>query len=125
MLNKQRIQTSSIEDFFSRAKKAAKKADRGQSFEGTQVLSFEDPARMFTVLSEARRAIMAQVMQQPKSVSELAEELGRNRSAITKDVHLLEQCGLLDSLRLPNPGHGVRRVVRAKAKRIELTAVLE
>jgi predicted transcriptional regulator len=125
MLTKQKIQTSSVEDFFARARGAAQKADRGQSFSGAEVLSFEDPARMFAVLSEARRAIMAQVMQEPKSVSELADALGRNRSAITKDVHLLEQSGLLDSLRLPNPGHGVRRVVRAKARRIELTAVLE
>lgn len=124
-MKKQIVQTSSIEEFFSRARLAARKADRGQSLKGVEVLSFEDPAKMFTVLSEARRNIMAQVMREAKSVSQLAEVLGRNRSAISKDVSLLEQCGLIDSLRLPNPGHGVRRVIRAKAMRIELNAVLE
>ena len=124
-MKKQIVQTSSVEEFFYRARSAARKADHGQSLKGVEVLSFEDPGKMFTVLSEARRDIMAQVMREAKSVSELAETLGRNRSAISKDVSLLEQSGLIDSIRLPNPGHGVRRVVRAKAMRIELNAVLE
>ena len=47
---------------FSRAKDAARRADRGGAFEGKVTLSFEDPQRMFTVPSEARRRLMLEVM---------------------------------------------------------------
>ena len=57
------IRTDDVEGFFTRAKNAAMRADRGQPFDGKVTLSFEDPQRMFTVLSEARRRLMLEVMQ--------------------------------------------------------------
>ena len=47
------IRTDDTVGFFARAKDAARRADRGQSFDGKVTLSFEDPKRMFAVLSEA------------------------------------------------------------------------
>ncbi len=40
---------------------AARKADQAQAFDGKVTLSFEDPQRMCTVLSEARRRLMSEV----------------------------------------------------------------
>ena len=118
------IRNDDVEGFFVRAKDAARRADRGQAFEGKVTLSFEDPQRMFTVLSEARRRLMLEVMHEPRTINELTQRLHRNRSAITKDVGLLEKVGLVVSQRLANPGHGIQKVVRSIAPKIEMVATL-
>jgi predicted transcriptional regulator len=118
------IRTDEIAGFFDRARAAAKRADRGEKFEGKVTLSFEDPQRMFTVLSEGRRRLMLEVMHEPKSISELSQRLHRNRAAITKDISLLERVGLVVSERQNNPGHGIQKVVRSVAPKIEMVATL-
>ena len=37
------IRTDQVEDFFDRARKAAQKADRGESLKKSATISFEDP----------------------------------------------------------------------------------
>ncbi|MBL0143799.1 MAG: hypothetical protein IPP91_17250 [Betaproteobacteria bacterium] len=64
---------------------------QGQAFEVKVTLSFEDPQRMFTGLSEARRRLMLEVMNEPRTINELSTRFHRNRSAITKDAGLLEK----------------------------------
>ena len=118
------VRTDRVEGFFKRARAAARRADHGESLRGTITLSFEDPQRMFRVLSEARRQLMLEVMNEPRSIAELALRLQRNRATITKDVGLLERAGLLVSQRQVNPGHGIRKVVKSVASRIELVATL-
>lgn len=118
------IRTDDAAGFFSRAKDAARRADRGEAFDGTVTLSFEDPQRMFTVLSAARRRLMTEVMHESKTINELSHQLHRNRSSITKDVGLLEKMGLIVSQRRANPGHGIEKVVRSVASKIEMVATL-
>jgi len=118
------IRTDDVNGFFARAKDAARRADRGQPFDGKITLAFEDPQQMFTVLSDARRRLMLEVMHEPKTINELTLSLHRNRSAITKDVGLLEKVGLVVSQRLANPGHGIQKVVRSIAPKIEMVATL-
>lgn len=123
-MSKQMVRTGNVTDFFDRARSAARKADQGGKFEETITLSFEDPQRMFTVLSEVRRRLMVEVMREPKSITELSNCLHRNRSAISKDVSLLERMGLVSSQLQVNPGHGIQKVVRSVASRIEMVATL-
>ncbi|OIN93129.1 MAG: hypothetical protein AUJ20_05310 [Comamonadaceae bacterium CG1_02_60_18] len=118
------IRTDDLAGFFDRAKDAARRADQGQSFEETATISFEDPQQMFNVLSDARRRLMAEVMREPKTINELCHSLRRHRTAITKDVGLLERMGLLISTRQSNPGHGIQKTVSSVAPRIELMATL-
>jgi predicted transcriptional regulator len=118
------IRTDDVAGFFARAKDAARRADRGLPFEGKVTLSFEDPQQMFSVLSEARRRLMLEVMREPKTINELSKRLHRNRSTVTKDVGLLERVGLLVSQRQANPGHGIQKVVRSVAPKIEMVATL-
>ena len=58
------IRTGDVAGFFSRAKDAARRADRGGAFEGKVTLSFEDPQRMFTetVRSVATRIEMVAML---------------------------------------------------------------
>jgi len=118
------IRTDAVKGFFSRAKDAARRADRGGAFDGKITLSFEDPQRMFAVLSEARRRLMLEVMDEPRTINELSKRLHRHRSSVTKDVGLLESLGLIVSQRQANPGHGIQKTVRSAAAKIELVATL-
>ena len=118
------IRTNKVEDFFDRARKAAQKADQGESFKKMVTFSFEDPHEMFTVLSDARRRLMLEVMDEPKTITQLTVKLHRERSAITKDIGLLEKLGLLVSQKRPNRGHGIEKLVRSVAPKIELIASL-
>lgn len=118
------IRTDDVSGFFDRAKDAARRADRGGVFDGKVTLSFEDPQKMFSVLSETRRRLMAEVMREPRTISELSLRLHRNRSSITKDVGLLERLGLIVSQRQANPGHGIQKLVRSVAPKIEMVATL-
>jgi len=79
---------------------------------------------MVAVLSEARRRRISEVMHEPKSINELTSRLHRNRSAITKDVGMLERLGLIVSSRRSNPGHGIQKMVQSVATRIEMAATL-
>ena len=105
-------------------RKAAQKADRSESFKKSATFSFEDPQEMFMVLSQARRRLMLEVMDEPKTITQLTAKLHRARSAITKDIGLLEKLGLLVSQNRSNPGHGVEKLVRAVAPKIEMIASL-
>ena len=118
------VRTGNVAGFFSRAMDAARRADQGRAFEGSITLSFEDPQRMFTILSGSRRQLMLEIMTEPKSINDLTHRLHRNRSSITKDVGLLEKMGLIVSSREPNPGHGIQKMVRAVAPKIEMVATL-
>ena len=118
------IRTDELDGFFARAKDAARRADHAQKFEEKVTLSFEDPQRMFAVLSETRRRLMSEVMREPKTIKELTAKLHRNRSSVTKDVGMLEKMGLIISSRQPNPGHGFQKVVQSVAPKIEMVATL-
>jgi len=124
IMTKVTIRTDDLEGFFERAKDAAHRADHGQTFEGKVTIAFEDPQRMFAVLSEARRRLISEVLHEPKSINELTSRLQRNRSAITKDVGMLERLGLIVSSRRSNPGHGIQKMVQSVATRIEMAATL-
>lgn len=123
-MNKQIVRTSEVSEFFDRARNAARRADQGGEFDGRVTLSFEDPQKMFTVLSAARRSLMTLVIREPMTISELSNTLNRNRSSITKDVSLLEKMGLLTTERKTNPGHGIQKVIHSVAPKIEVLATL-
>lgn len=118
------IKSGTVESFFKRARTAAQKADRGENFDSKITFTFEDPQQMFEVLSQTRRQLLLEIMNEPLSITELTQRLHRNRSALTKDLLMLERTGLVVSRRVTNPGHGVQKVVQSIAPKIELKATL-
>ena len=125
MNNRVVIRTADEAAFFAAAREAARRADRGEPFDGTITLSFEDPRRMLDVLTKNRQALVREVMRQPDTIPDLAKRLGRDRISVSKDVSLLEKVGVVRSERVPNPGHGIHKLVRPVARRVELVSVIE
>lgn len=119
------IRTSDVNGFFSRAKDAARRADAGEPVDQKVTLSFEDPRRMFEVLTQNRQGLVRAVMQHPDTIPDLAKRLKRDRTAVTRDVILLEKLGVLHTQRVSNPGHGIHKLVKPAAARIELMATIE
>ena len=76
------------------------------------------------VLTAKRVSLIKQVKEAPASISDLARKLKRDRSAVTRDVQLLENYGVVQVTVKPLPGHGTQKWVTPVAREIRLTASL-
>ena len=121
---KVKVVTDGVNGFFARARERARKLDRGEKLAPEIVISFEDPADMLRVLSAERVRLLRLAKKKPMAVSELAGGLKRDTRAVSRDVDLLEEFGLLRSSYEPNPGHGKRRIVHSRASTYQLQAAI-
>ncbi len=119
-----KIGVATVDGFFARARERARKLDRGEKLVPEMIVSFEDPADMLRVLSAERVRLLRLAKQKPMAVSELAGGLKRDSRAVSRDVDLLEEFGLLRSSYEANPGHGKRRIVHSRASRYQLEAAI-
>lgn len=113
-----KIISESTESFFKRGKKIARLADEGKSIPESFLISFEDPKEFSSLLSPAKLQLIKHVRKNPVSVTDLAKILNRDRSAVSKDVSILENFGLVAISEKPNPGHGKIKEVSATSKKI-------
>ena len=73
----------------------------------------------------AERVRLCQVIRKKRlSISALAEELGRNRGSVTRDVNKLKQFGLVRLREQVNPGHGVVQIVEPVAAKFDMRVAL-
>jgi predicted transcriptional regulator len=118
------VASDGVNGFFARASERARKLDRGEELAPEIVISFQDPSDMLRVLSAERVRLLRLAKERPLAVSELAGGLKRDTRAVSRDVDLLEEFGLLQSRYVPNPGHGKRRIVHSRASRFQLEAAI-
>ena len=118
------LHVSDEKTFFKSGKRIARLADAGKLMTEEKTISFEDPADLLQVLTTARLAIMRVVLERPRSITEVAGCLGRDRSAVKRDVALLAEAGLVVVEDKPLPGHGRKKEVRSSAGTLRLEAVL-
>ncbi len=107
------VKTESLEDFFARGKYKAKLHDKKIAVAPERIISFEDPKDLIKFLTEAKLVLLTAIRRKPDSISGLAHKLHRSRSAVDKDVHLLESIGIVESEYVINPGHGRHRIIKA------------
>ena len=102
----------------------AAKRERGERLEAEKVITFADPLDMMECLTVQRVRLCQVVRKKRLSISALAEELGRNRGSVTRDVNKLKGLGLLRLREQVNPGHGVVQIVEPVAQRFEMRIAL-
>ena len=78
---------------------------------------------MVRLLTPARLDLFQAVKKQSIPIKDLAALLGRDVSAVRRDVVALEKFGIVASEQVANPGHGRVRVVSAPAS-ISISAEL-
>jgi predicted transcriptional regulator len=123
-VTKTEIRVGRVDTFFERGRKLARAADQGGVMPFSRVVAFEDVESLLHVLTEKRVLLLKQVRETPTSISMLAKKLKRDRSAVTRDVQILERFGVIHVTEKPLPGHGRQKWVSPVADEIQLTAIL-
>jgi predicted transcriptional regulator len=123
-VRKTEIRVEGVDAFFERGHKLARAADKGDIIPSSRVVAFEDVESLLHVLTEKRVLLLKQVKETPTSIGALARKLKRDRSAVTRDVQVLERCGVIQVTEKPLPGHGRQKWITPVAGEIRLTAVL-
>lgn len=121
---KTEIRVDSVDKFFARGRKHARLADQKRPIPSRRVVAFENVESLLRVLTAKRVLLLREVKEQPASIATLAQKLKRDRSAVTRDVQLLERLGVLEVTDKPLPGHGRQKWITSLAREIELVATL-
>jgi predicted transcriptional regulator len=121
---KVKVLTDGFEGHVRRSLESAQKIARGERLEPEKIITFGDPMMMFELMTVQRMRLFQTARKKKLSISALAEELGRNRGSVTRDVNKLKQFGLIRLREQVNPGHGVVQIVEPVAKKIEMRAEL-
>ena len=111
-------------EFFERGRKYAKRARTGRRLPESRLITFEDPVDMMRVLTPAKLQLLRAVKAHPGSIGSLASRLGRDRSAVTREVAQLQRFGLVRIAEEVLSGHGRMKKVSAIAREIRLEAVI-
>lgn len=120
---KTKVHTDGLEGWAKRARSRAKAMDEERDFPLSKGITFENAAEMVRLLTPARLDLFRTVKNRTVSIKDLASSLGRDLSAVRRDVVALEKFGIVASRHVVNPGHGRVRVVSAPAS-ISISAEL-
>jgi len=112
---KTKIYTDGFEGWAKRGRARAKAMAEGREFPPSRGITFESAAEMVRLLTPARLDLFEAVKKQTVSIKDLALTLGRDVSAVRRDVSALEKFGIVASHHTVNPGHGRVRMVSAPA----------
>jgi len=119
-----KVGSGTVEAFFERSVKRARKLDQGEKLPAEMRLTFEDPADLLRVLTVQRVRVLHAVRKKAAPVSDLAIVLKRDRTAVRRDVKILTSFGLVKIRAEANPGHGRRKIVEPLASKYELVATI-
>ena len=111
-------------EFFDRGRKLARLADGGIHIPASRVVGFEDVESLLQLLSRKRVLLLRQLKEAPGSITDLARKLQRDRSAVTRDVRLLERFGVVEVTEKPLAGHGRQKWITPVARDLRVTAAL-
>jgi predicted transcriptional regulator len=70
---------------------------------------------MLHFLTTAKINLINNIRAQPNSVTNIAKALKRKRAAVYRDIHEMEQFGLVKTHEEINPGHGRHKIVELVA----------
>jgi predicted transcriptional regulator len=121
-MHRTEIRVEPVEAFFERGRRTAQVLDKGKRVPASSVVAFEDVQDLLALLTPKRVVLLRALRETSGSISQLARKLKRDRSAVTRDVQMLERYGVVEVTEKPLPGHGRQKWVVPRARRIALTA---
>jgi predicted transcriptional regulator len=121
-MRKVEIRIEKGEAFFERGRRVARLADQSAPIPPSRIVAFENVELLLHVLTAKRVSLLKQVRQAPESISGLARKLKRDRSAVTRDVQLLQSYGVLEVTEKLQPGHGRQKWITSVASDLQLFA---
>lgn len=116
------VGVESFDAFKKRSLTRARLLDKKVKLEPEARIMFESAEDMLRCLTPLRVKLIEAARRKEASVSELAESVGRNRTAVQRDLKVLCDYGMVKLTKRANPGHGQVQMVRAAANKITLTA---
>jgi predicted transcriptional regulator len=108
---KTKVYTDGFDGWVKRGRARTKAMDEGREFSASKGITFENATEMVRLLTPARLDLFKTVRNQTVSIKDLAATLGRDASAVRRDVTALEKFGIVSSHQVANPGHGRVRMV--------------
>ncbi len=116
-----RVQIGDELAMFENLQRVFEQAERGEDIEPRSVI-YVAPETMRNVLIESRSRIMEYVssVREVHSIEAMAHELNRERSAVSRDVKLLENLGLLKVQECVHSGHGKRKSISLAHDHMEI-----
>jgi predicted transcriptional regulator len=109
---------------YTRSLALARALDDKAALPPTRRPADHDFESFLNVMTPQRLRLLKLLMRHEWLLGELAVAVERDRSAVRRDVSALESLGLVVVAATSNPGHGVRKVVRAVATRLEIVGEL-
>ena len=121
---KTKVFADGFEGHVERSLERAQRRENGERLEPERLITFADPLDMLECLTPQRIRLCQVARKKRLSISALAEELGRNRGSVTRDVNKLKSFGMIRLRERVNPGHGVVQIVEPVAQKFDLRAAL-
>jgi predicted transcriptional regulator len=107
------ITIESTEDFFARGKSVAALADKKLLVNQSRIVSFENAEDLAKVVSAAKIDLFRSIRSSSGSITDISKRLNRDRSAVKRDIDVLQSIGLVDVRSVNNAGHGTKKEVIA------------
>ena len=120
------IQNGTIEDFFDSALQTAKQIDNNEKITPKHTIWMETDD-LLKILKPQRTKLLKYLKNKTKVYySVLLDELKKSPSSLNKDLELLSKYQLIDILKEPNSGHGIKKVIKPLYfnEQIEFKAIL-
>ena len=120
------IQNGTIEDFFSSAMQTAQEIDNGKKVTPKHTIWMETDD-LLNILKPQRTKLIEYLKYKTKVYySVILDELKKSPSSLNKDLDFLLKYQLIDIIKEPNSGHGIRKVIKPlySNEQIEFRAIL-
>ena len=106
------IQSGTIDDFFKSALHTAKEIDENKKVTPKHTIWMETED-LLNILKPHRTKLLQYLKNKTKVYySVILDELKKSPSSLNKDLELLLKYQLIDILKEPNAGHGIRKVIK-------------
>ena len=120
------IQNGTIEDFFDSAIHSAKQIDNNEKVTPKHTIWMETDD-LLKILKPQRTKLLKYLKNKTKVYyNVLLDEFKKSPSSLNKDLELLSKYQLIDILKEPNAGHGIKKVIKPlySNEQIEFKAIL-